>query len=177
MFDISSEYLLMKSLLQAQINAKNNNRQLIDNKSTINFNEILNSEMNANKSTTSANKFDDIINEMADKYKVPAKVISTVIKVESNFNPNARSSVGAMGLMQLMPTTAKSLGVNNPYDPKQNIEGGVKYLRSMIDKYKELPLALAAYNAGPGNVNKYGGIPPFKETQNYVRKILGTINT
>lgn len=115
----------------------------------------------------------NVVNQISKKYNVDEKLVQALIKQESGFNPKARSKAGAMGLMQLMPSTAKNLGVQDPYNMVQNVEGGVKYLKSMLNKYNgNVILALAAYNAGPNAVDKYSGVPPYKETQNYVKSIL-----
>lgn len=111
--------------------------------------------------------------EASEKYNVDINLLKAIAKAESGFNANATSSAGAMGVMQLMPATAKSLGVSNAYNAYENIMGGAKLIASNLKKYNgDISLALAAYNAGGGNVDKYGGIPPFKETQNYVKKVL-----
>ena len=113
----------------------------------------------------------------ATKYGIDPKLFESLIQQESGFDPRAVSSAGAQGLTQLMPRTAASLGVKDPFDPAQNLEGGAKYLSQMIKQFDgDLRLALAAYNAGPGAVTRAGGIPPFKETQNYVNKVLGRFN-
>lgn len=124
-------------------------------------------------------KYDEYINNYAMLNGIDPLLVKAVIKQESGFNPQARSSAGAGGLMQLMPATARGLGVKNVYDPRENIAAGTKYLANLIKKYDgNVPLALAAYNAGSGNVKKYGNkIPPFKETQNYVRNIMSTYNS
>jgi Transglycosylase SLT domain len=118
--------------------------------------------------------YDPIIESASDRHGVDARLLKAVIQVESAFQPRARSHKGAMGLMQLMPKTARQYKARNPYDPFANIEAGTKYLKTLLNEF-ELPLALAAYNAGEGAVRRFGGIPPYAETQAYVAKILGLL--
>lgn len=130
------------------------------------FSDVLNQAFSA-----VSEDMDSIFEEAAKLFDLPVNLLKAVAKTESGFDANAVSRSGAMGVMQLMPQTAKSLGVTDPFDARQNIMGGAKYLKSTLDQFGDVTLALAAYNAGPGNVQKYGGVPPFAETQNYVRKV------
>jgi hypothetical protein len=144
--------------------------------------------VNADKKANSANgdfssylgeskTLDEIFSEASKKYNVSENLLKAIGKQESNFNEKAVSRCGAQGVMQLMPSTAASLGVTNSFDAEQNIMAGAKYISGLLDKYDgNASLALAAYNAGSGNVAKYNGIPPFKETQNYVKKVMGYMN-
>jgi hypothetical protein len=117
-------------------------------------------------------RYSSIIKKAASKYKLDHNLVSAVVQVESQFNPRAVSRTGAVGLMQLMPSTARQLGVLDSYDPSQNIEGGTKYLRYLVERFNgDVTFALAAYNSGPLNVEKYGKVPPFKETERYIKKI------
>ena len=122
---------------------------------------------------TTKTEIQRLVTDSCTKHGVDPKLVMALIQQESGFNQNALSKAGAQGLMQLMPATAKSLGVQNAFNPEQNIEGGVKYLKGLLDRFHgNKILALAAYNAGPNAVKKYNGVPPYKETQNYVRNIL-----
>ncbi len=154
------------------------------------INKIMNIDNGNNNGTSSVKKssessgfssflgesktLDSIFQEASEKYHVPVELLKSIGKAESDFNTKAVSRCGAQGVMQLMPATAKSLGVTDAFDAEQNIMGGSKYIAGLLKKYDgNTKLALAAYNAGSGNVAKYNGIPPFEETQNYVKKIMG----
>jgi soluble lytic murein transglycosylase-like protein len=144
------------------------------------FGDILSSEVAGNKNgqNLSSGDYDVLIEAAARKYNISGNIIKAVIKAESGFNSTAVSKVGAMGLMQLMPDTAEALGVRDAFDPRENIDGGARYLKNMLSEFGgDLELALAAYNAGPNSVKKYGGIPPYEETQNYVRRIMSSLKT
>lgn len=124
-------------------------------------------------SVSSSGDYDEVIRSASDRHSIDADLVRAVIKAESDFNSNARSRKGAMGLMQLMPDTARLHNVLNAFDPVDNIEGGVRHLRMLLERYQgDLRLSLAAYNAGSGAVERHGGIPPFVETREYVRRVL-----
>ncbi len=131
----------------------------------------------ASSTASSTMTLEEIFQEASETYGVDVNLLKAIAKQESNFDPDSTSSSGAQGIMQLMPATAESLGVEDAYDPYENIMGGAKYISQMLARYNgDTSLALAAYNAGSGNVAKYGGIPPFTETQNYVKKVTAYYN-
>ena len=162
----------------------------VQKKPDTDFQKILDASMNNQKSentdyksvqetqqSSSRTEIENLIEKYAKKNNLDKDFVKAVIKQESGFKTNAKSHCGAMGLMQLMPGTASGLGVENAYDAEQNIMGGTKYLRNLLSQYNgDKNLALAAYNAGPGAVKKYGGIPPYAETQNYVKNVIANYN-
>ena len=129
----------------------------------------------SSSSNVSHGDIDKLIDKYATQNNLDPDFVKAVVKQESGFNPNAKSHCGAMGLMQLMPSTAQGLGVKNAFDAEQNIYGGTKYLKGLMDRFgNNKELALAAYNAGPNAVKKYNGVPPYKETQNYVKNVMAS---
>lgn len=175
--------ILMQKLMEIQNGLPSYVKIIKDNTSS--FDEILNNEINETNATDANNipsektsgDYSSLIDSSARKYNLNSSIIKAVIQAESGYDPNAVSNKGAMGLMQLMPNTAKGLGVDNAFDPAENIEGGTKFLKGLLEEFGgNLELALAAYNAGAGSVRKYGGIPPYEETQNYVKKIMANLS-
>ncbi|MCU0668710.1 MAG: lytic transglycosylase domain-containing protein [Myxococcota bacterium] len=116
--------------------------------------------------------YDQLIARIAARHGLPAAMVKAVVKAESNFQPHARSHKGAQGLMQLMPATAEDMGVDDPFEAEDNVQGGSRYLRAMYERFGDWEHALAAYNAGPGAVERFGGIPPYAETRQYVERVL-----
>ncbi len=152
-------------------------KSLLPEKNYFNVNKIskaavVNEPQTTLKLGNKIDRFDKMINRISGKYNLDPNLIKSVIKAESDGNTHAISKAGAKGLMQLTDGTAREMGVRDVHLPADNINGGAKYLKQMIDRFGDIKLGLAAYNAGPGNVKKYGGVPPFKETENYIEKVM-----
>ena len=173
--------LSIQNGIQAAISGVRNNglQTTAQASSGVSFQNVLTAAAQGGRKTSAlpkgAAQYEAIFDEASRTYGVSKSLLLAVAKQESNFNPNSVSHAGAQGIMQLMPGTAKTLGVKNAFDPYENIMGGAKLLRDNIKSFGSVPLALAAYNAGPGAVKKYGGVPPYKETQDYVKKIMADL--
>jgi len=176
----NSNELLFAALLQAALGGGANASQGFTNQAkNLSATTQVNSCQAATTPQTKGNVgfLEPVISSVAQKYGVDPALIHQVVKAESDFDSKATSQTGAMGLMQLMPETAASYGVQNAYDTTQNLDGGTHFLKDLLDRYQgNVPLSLAAYNAGPGAVEKYNGVPPYKETQAYVQKIMAGLN-
>jgi len=177
----NSSSQLFAALLQAALGGGTNasqgfNGQVKDLPTTAPVNGYLGAQAPQAKGDN-IGSLETVIYSMAQKYGVDPTLIQQVVKAESGFNSNATSQAGAVGLMQLMPGTAASYGVQNAYDATQNLDGGTHFLKDLLDRFQgNIQLSLAAYNAGPGAVEKYQGVPPYKETQAYVQKIMTGLN-
>ncbi|MCZ8343358.1 MAG: lytic transglycosylase domain-containing protein [Leptospira sp.] len=134
-------------------------------------NSLKDQDFQQKKEVSKSNEILETIERISKEQGIDPKLVKAIVKAESNFKPNAVSPKGAMGLMQLMPKTAEALGVEEPFNPEENISGGVTYLKSLFQEFKDPTKAIAAYNAGPGAVRKYGTVPPYRETKEYVEKV------
>ncbi len=134
-------------------------------------NSLKDQDFQQKKEVSKSNEILETIERISKEQGIDPKLVKAIVKAESNFKPNAVSPKGAMGLMQLMPKTAEALGVEEPFNPEENITGGVTYLKSLFQEFKDPTKAIAAYNAGPGAVRKYGTVPPYRETKEYVEKV------
>lgn len=153
------------------------NPPAVENTTDISFEEVMDEKLSNSETIDCPKNLEDIFETAASTYNIPLNLLLAVAKAESDFDPDCTSSSGAMGIMQLMPATAKELGVTDAYDPEQNIMGGAKYLAENLKIFNgDTKLSVAAYNAGRGAVKKYNGIPPYTETQNYVKKVLSYMN-
>ena len=170
LFDSLKKYVTYKTKVPKQLNKKPIKLH-IENK----FN-LPSKFKSLSKSNEKMRIIQKAVDEASKRFHVPKKLLYGIIKTESSFNPYAVSKAGAIGLMQLMPQTALELGVKNIFDIKQNIMGGAKYIAKLLKEFNDYKKAIAAYNAGPENVKKFNGIPPFRETQNYVKKVLAYTN-
>lgn len=167
---------MIKPISNTTTASVNQQSQLQAASNSNNFSSILN-KVTSKEHSNNVQTLDGIFEKAAQTYNVPLNLLKSVAKAESGFRADALSKCGAQGIMQLMPQTAKELGVSNAFDPYENIMGGAKCLSQKLKLYNgDLKLTLASYNAGSGNVKKYGGIPPFPETKNYVQKVLGYMN-
>lgn len=175
-------YQLVLQLLENQLSRSNSTDSSLDNSSSnsVQTTRKTNTDIKGSSSASpsSSRDFSAFVQEASAKYSVDPALVNAIIKAESGGNPNAVSSAGAQGLMQLMPATARGLGVSNPMNPEQNIDGGVRFLKGLLNRYGgDTQLAVAAYNAGPGAVDEYDGVPPYQETQVYVERVMGMYNT
>jgi soluble lytic murein transglycosylase-like protein len=152
--------------------------QSLDNKSRAAPAAVITTTIESVVSVPPEHAYDEFIQEASDLYRVDATLLRSVVQTESAFDALAVSRAGAVGLMQLTPDVASDMGVDDPFDPRQNIMGGAKYLRRLLDRHRgNVRLALASYNAGPGNVTEYGGVPPFPETRKYVKNVTKLVRS